>query len=365
MLYLPLLQLLQHVIVDNALVVNKSNIHQKSQLQTTISSQHHKIQHTPIEQVNVFKHAFPSDKNTGIYVSQFSDYGITGYAIDEFPENEDNRNHYTQRKQDTPIKYLIMHYTVGNFASTAQEFTVNKPLLGQVSSHIVITEEEEEKTPAGILISFVPENKIAYHAGVSSWQNDTNLNSMSIGIEHVNRGFNTVNAKKEWFCYDKHQIATSGIVSSGIIRRYNIKPIHVLGHSDIAYNRKSDPGPLFPWGQLYHEYNVGAWLTDAELNPQYIKEKYNPKISDPDKIDDITFLKLLQEYGYHIPDNVDLNKTDNPKQTVALCAPLILAFKAHFSANQHPELCDNAQITSTDKYWIWALTAKYQSQINQ
>ncbi|KJV55785.1 N-acetylmuramoyl-L-alanine amidase family protein [Orientia chuto str. Dubai] len=276
MIHLLILSLLQYVIFFNNVLAVKHESHLSNQLQVLISNKHYEMQHVPIEKVDVFKRAFSFKENTGIYVSQFSDYGMTGYAIDKFSESENNRNHYIERPQGMPVKYLIMHYTHENFFNTAQIFTANKS-LGQVSSHLVITEKEVEGTPGGILVSFVPENQIAYHAGISFWKNDTGLNALSIGIEHVNKGINIQNKTKKWVHYDEHQITASGIVSSGIVKRYNINPTCVLGHSDIAYNRKIDPGPLFPWGRLYHEYGVGAWLTDAELNSQYIREKYNPK----------------------------------------------------------------------------------------
>jgi N-acetylmuramoyl-L-alanine amidase len=68
-----------------------------------------------------------------------------------------------------------------------------------------------------------------------------------------------------WYPFDKDQVRSLGLLSQSIVKKYNIKPYNVVGHSDIAANRKQDPGILFPWRELYQTYKVGAWLENEEF----------------------------------------------------------------------------------------------------
>ncbi len=293
----------------------------------------------------VFPQAFNS--NTGIYVSSNSLHSVSGYSILPFPPPQENRNHYDSRN-GVAIKYLIMHYTAGTFPSTTITFTEDKP-DGRTSAHYVITEKEEHVL-GGKLLQVIPDEERAWHAGVSSWKNDKNLNAPSIGIEHVNLGYIDDAGARKWFPFDPDQIQTSGIISQDIVKQYGIAPNNVLAHADIAFDRKEDPGILFPWAELYHEYQVGAWLDDDEMIPETIIKRYNPKIPPPTEINIPLFLQLLKTYGYNIPDN--------PSNDQDLSNLAIRAFKAHFSANQQPDSYDY-DVALEDMYWAWALSSKY------
>jgi len=128
-----------------------------------------------------------------------------------------------------------------------------------------------------------------------------------------------------------------------MVDQYKVLPHYVVGHSDVAPNRKIDPGVMFPWNQLYKNYGVGAWLDDDEMDETVVIAKYSPSITPcPCTPDQKVFVDYLGVYGYNISDEVEAIK----------------AFKAHFTANQKPKLYDQ-NITRLEMYWIWALVAKY------
>lgn len=186
----------------------------------------------------------------------------------------------------------------------------------------------------------MPENCVSYHAGISSWGNYLSINPISIGIEIVNRGYNVIN--DSWNPFYQDQIRIAGLMVARMVKQYKVLPQHVVGHSDIAPNRKIDPGVLFPWGQLYKNYGIGAWLDNDEMNETVIIAKYRPSTPCPRTPDRKLFINYLGIYGYNIRYETQAIK----------------AFKAHFTANQKPKLY-NQKITRLEMYWIWALVAKY------
>lgn len=291
--------------------------------------------------------AFPGvfPPSIGILVSPSTIHGIPdSYQIDPFPESENNRNHYDSRNEST-VKYLIMHYTVCNFPQTVNLFTANKD-NNRVSAHYVISEKDDH-IAGGKLLQVVPDEMRAWHAGVSRWGTYQNLNPVSLGIEYVNKGFTDKHeGDKVYYPFDEDQIKTSGLMSRQIVQEYNIAPQNVLGHQDIAPSRKSDPGPLFPWAKLYNEYGVGAWLDENEMNEDDIMRKYHPERPSPETPDLDVLLEIVSSYGYPTETATDTN--------------IVNAFKAHFSANQSPELCDG-KIRKEDMFWAWAIEAKYGS----
>jgi len=277
--------------------------------------------------------------------------GIEGYALEEFPEETKNRNHWDSREENS-IQFLVMHYTVCDFPSTLQLFTSNIP-DERVSAHYVLTQQDvEHGIIGGIPIQVVPEDKRSWHAGVSSWRGTKNLNATSIGIENVNNGFiGKELAPSQWFPFDSAQITTLGQLSADIIKRHRIPPQNVIGHADIAPTRKQDPGILFPWEELYVRYGVGAWLTEAERSPSVISHTL-PKEPLPQGISEGFFLNSLRNYGYDCPEGAYITPDHHE---------VVKAFKSHFSHNQHPEaytptLDENAMV------WAWGLASKYKQK---
>lgn len=159
-------------------------------------------------------------------------------------------------------RFLIMHYTAANFAAS-----VNALTKGSASAHYLIPAcDDPTYQQAGFresrIFRLVDEKDRAWHAGVSHWAGRDNLNDTSIGIEIVNLA--TSNAGQFTFPdYESNQIEAVIALALDIIARYpDMSPKNIVGHSDIAYGRKSDPGPRFPWRTLF-ESGVGAWFDGA------------------------------------------------------------------------------------------------------
>ncbi len=279
---------------------------------------------------------------------------LSVYQIPVFTGENKNRNHFDDRPEGilTPVKALVLHYTVCNFEETISLFTENKP-DGRVSAHYVITQiEPEHHIPGGKIIQVVRDDKRAWHAGISSWRDIKNLNGTSIGIENVNKGWTgTLGATADWAVYDDRQIESLGLLSQAIVRKYNINPLYVVGHSDIAPSRKQDPGILFPWGKLHDSYGVGAWLTEGERSPSYLETTYVVKEKLPTNINIGFFTTYLKKIGYEIEPAAYLNPE---------IQPVVSAFKSHFSQNQKPENYSGDVIGSDEMIWAYGLVAKYE-----
>lgn len=142
------------------------------------------------------------------------------------------------------IKYLIIHYT--NIPDTEEAVAWLTDPEKQVSAHYVIGED-------GLVHQLVDEEQRAWHAGVSYWQGQNNLNAASIGIELVHPGH-----MHGYRAFADAQIAALIELCKDIMLRHWIEPEYVLAHSDIAPSRKEDPGELFPWRRLA-EAGVGVW----------------------------------------------------------------------------------------------------------
>ena len=106
------------------------------------------------------------------------------------------------------------------------------------------------------------ESRRAWHAGVSTWQGDDDLNSRSVGIEIVNGGHDFPLPGKQLPPYTDAQIEAVIELAGQIILRYSIPPVRVVGHSDIAPLRKIDPGEHFPWPRLAAA-GIGLWPEEA------------------------------------------------------------------------------------------------------
>jgi N-acetylmuramoyl-L-alanine amidase len=144
---------------------------------------------------------------------------------------------------------LVLHYT-GMRSPAAALARLCDPKAA-VSAHYVIDE-------AGRVVQLVPEAERAWHAGVSWWQGRDGLNDVSIGIELVNPGH-------EWGyqAFPEAQMASLVDLARAISARWSIPAGRVVAHSDIAPERKSDPGELFDWKRLAH-VGIGLWPQEVE-----------------------------------------------------------------------------------------------------
>ena len=188
-------------------------------------------------------------------------------------------NFTTYRRNKKKIKYLIYHYT--GMSSESKAINRLTDVRSEVSCHYFIKKN-------GSIILMVPELYEAWHAGKSNWKKDKYLNKTSLGIEISNKGHQ--------FGYQNFpikQIKSIIELSKYLIKKYKIKKMNVLGHSDIAYERKKDPGEKFPWEYL-SKNNIGVW---HKINKNILKKMRNNKIS---KIEEAKFFQFLNKIGYFV-----------------------------------------------------------------
>ena len=153
--------------------------------------------------------------------------------------------------QSSRVRAIVIHYTTEDDARSMQLLS-----KGKVSAHYLLS-------PAGRAHRLVDETRAAWHAGNSSWYGITAMNSTSIGIELVNAGWTQgADGGRVWHAYDDRQIRALTILVRDLIQRHGVAPENVVGHSDIAPQRKVDPGPLFPWKQLAAA-GIGRWYDEA------------------------------------------------------------------------------------------------------
>ncbi len=186
-------------------------------------------------------------------------------------------NFSTSARIKKKIKYIIYHYT--GMRSENKAIKRLTDLNSNVSCHYFIKRN-------GQIILMVPELYEAWHAGKSNWKKDISLNKKSLGIEISNKGHQFGYEK-----FSKNQITSLIKLSKYLIKKYNIKASNILGHSDIAFERKKDPGEKFPWDYLARK-KIGIWHKMKELKLKKFRSK---KISN---IEMITFIKYLSKIGY-------------------------------------------------------------------
>ena len=182
-----------------------------------------------------------------------------------------------KKRKTNQIKFLIFHYT----GMKTEKAAINRltDIESRVSAHYLIKQNRE-------IITLVPDLYTAWHAGKSVWKNYTSLNKDSIGIEIVNPGHD-INYKK----FSKIQLAALVRLSKFLIKKYRINSKNILGHSDIAPERKKDPGEKFPW-KLLSKKKIGYW---HNLNQNELIKNRNLKTSSKEKN---LFLTNLFKIGY-------------------------------------------------------------------
>ena len=175
------------------------------------------------------------------------------------------------------IKFIIFHYTGMKSEKTALKRLTN--YKSQVSSHYLINKNGE-------INKLVPDSYIAWHAGKSKWKKLESLNKNSIGIEITNPGHSF--GYKE---FPKLQIFSLIKLTKLLISEYNISKKNILGHSDIAPERKKDPGEKFPWKYLFKN-KLAFW---HDLNEKIIKKFRMRKLN---KMEKNIFFNNLYKLGY-------------------------------------------------------------------
>jgi N-acetylmuramoyl-L-alanine amidase len=191
-----------------------------------------------------------------------------------------------KKRKKTNIKFLIFHYTgMKNEKDAIYKLT---DIKSKVSCHYFIKKNGE-------ILNLVPDLYVAWHAGISRWKNYSSLNKNSIGIEISNSGHNF-----NYMNFTKNQINSVYQLSKLLIKKYNIKNKNILGHSDIAPERKKDPGEKFPW-KFLSKKKIGYW---HDLNQRVLSKSRYLVI---DKYEQKKFLNNIHKIGY--PKNNMVKKT--------------------------------------------------------
>jgi len=151
-----------------------------------------------------------------------------------------------------PVGILVLHYTGMKTAEEALARLCDP--AARVSAHYTVDRD-------GTVYAHVPEERRAWHAGLSWWAGTREVNARSIGIEIVNPGH-----EFGYVPFTDDQIAAVIDLASDILARHPIPARNVVGHSDVAPMRKQDPGELFPWQRLA-EYGIGVWPGFAIASP--------------------------------------------------------------------------------------------------
>src|ERR1700744_2873122 len=155
-----------------------------------------------------------------------------------------------ERRDGRRPDMIVLHYT--GMADSGAALELLRARGSDVSAHYFVFED-------GRIVQMLPESRRAWHAGKSSWAGETDINSCSIGIEIANPGHD-----HGYPDFPKRQIAAVTALCRSIQTRNTIPPVRVLAHSDVAPERKQDPGEKFPWRTLY-ESGVGHWVKPAPI----------------------------------------------------------------------------------------------------
>jgi N-acetylmuramoyl-L-alanine amidase len=191
--------------------------------------------------------------------------------------------------QRSRVKYLVLHYTVTDTPQSIRIFTHQAGV--EASIHYLLSND-----PKPIIYGIVDESRAAYQAGSDSgWKGDRNLNNISIGIEIVNAGWVDGPSGRTWAPFPQKQIDTLIPLIKDIVARHHIAPENVVGHADVAPQRKQDPGALFPWKRLAAE-GIVPWPDDSVVAVK--RTQYEAALPDA-----AWFQHKLADVGYVVPQD--------------------------------------------------------------
>lgn len=201
-----------------------------------------------------------------------------------------------------PLSHIILHYT--DMADPQAALTRLCDAQAKVSAHYFIHR-------TGEIVQLVADDRRAWHAGVSYWRGETDMNSASLGIELDHDGHD-VNGKMAAFPPAQMQALIA--LLKEVTARHVIDRQNILGHSDVAPGRKVDPGAAFDWAAL-HKAGFGLWL-------EGVKTKDVAPLAEGSADKAVAPLqKALAAFGYQIQADGHYGP-----QTVAVIA----AFQRHF-----------------------------------
>ena len=211
---------------------------------------------------------------------------------------------------------IVLHYT----GMPDAEGAINRLCTPgtDVSAHYIVLED-------GRVVQTVPESKRAWHAGLGFWAGQTDINSLSIGIEIINRGH-------DWGYpdYPPRQIAAVTALCRGILLRQEIPAHRVLGHPDVSPARKKDPGEKFPWHSLANS-GVGHWVRPAPITPgETIRLG-----AEGERV--LALQQALARYGYGI---------ELSSQYDTATMEVVTAFQRHFRPERVDGITDHSTLTT-------------------
>jgi N-acetylmuramoyl-L-alanine amidase len=210
---------------------------------------------------------------------------------------------------------IVLHYTGMPTAEGALERLCSRE-APRVSSHYLVYAD-------GRILQLVPEMRRAQHAGISSWEGETDINSRSVGIEIVNPGHDG-----GYPDFADRQIAAVIALCRDILARRPMRADRVVAHSDVAPSRKQDPGEKFPWQRL-HEAGVGHWVAPVPLD-----EPHGLSLGDTGAA--VTGLQgLLAQYGYGIASTGQFDQAMHD---------VVVAFQRHFRTARVDGVADGSTI---------------------
>jgi N-acetylmuramoyl-L-alanine amidase len=221
-------------------------------------------------------------------------------------------NHDARPDGEAP-DILLLHYTGMPTAEDALQRLTTAD--SKVSAHYLVHED-------GSIIQMVPEARRAWHAGLASWEGETDINAKSIGVEVVNPGH-----EYGYRPFPEAQVQAVAALSRHICERHALRPDRVLAHSDVAPRRKMDPGELFPWSRLFAE-GAGCWVEPAPI----VGGRFLSEGDQGEPVEALQSMLALYGYGVDITGRFD-----------AATAAVVTAFQRHF----RPARVDGVADTST------------------
>lgn len=221
---------------------------------------------------------------------------------------------FEPRRDGTRPSILLLHYTGMMSAESAVDWLCRPE--SKVSCHYLVDER-------GAVIQMVEETMRAWHAGVSTWSGESDVNSASIGIEIQNPGH-----ELGYRAFPDAQMEAVAALSRDIVARHEIRPENVLAHSDVAPLRKSDPGEKFSWRML-HEAGVGLWV-----EPESIRE--GALLLPGDEGEPVHAVQArLRAFGYAI---------DVSGRYDGLTEGVVRAFQRHFRQERVDGIADSSTV---------------------
>ena len=211
---------------------------------------------------------------------------------------------------------ILLHYT--GMATAEEALARLRDPATKVSSHYFLYQD-------GRVVQLVPEARRAWHAGEGSWASERDINSRSIGIEIVNPG-----PDFGYPDFPARQIEAMIALCRDIAARRAIRADRVLAHSDVAPERKQDPGEKFPWDEL-HSKGVGHWVTPAPLVE-------GPTLKRGDRGEAVLMLQtMLARYGYSVPVSGEFD---------AATGAVVAAFQRHFRRARIDGVADSSTVAT-------------------